>query len=325
MHYTDTIGILGLGVVGKALCAQCVHLQRTVCVYDISSAVIADVVEMHNVSSQPSVHALAMACSVLLVALPTVPIQPPPTTHTPPTIPQATYTTQASPQHTPYDLSAFHNVLDTVAKLPTPQQPLLFFYSTFIPHTLNHFKTQYPHLHMFHVPEFLSSATAVLDTLHPTQPTVLLGAPDTTPASVVDRARRVLGGLVSPSQRVVVVKSAESEATKLFCNAFYATKVQLCNEFYALCQQHHISYDMVRHLMLQQGWIHPMHTQVPGPNGERGFGGACLPKDLTALCTWSEQHATTHQPTEAQCEVLQAVRREHGAQNKSTTHDDTVM
>ena len=77
-------------------------------------------------------------------------------------------------------------------------------------------------------------------------PTARHDDPQPTLPRIVDRARCVLGGLVSPLQSVVVVKSAESEASKLFCNAFYATKVQLCNEFYALCQQHSISYDMVR-------------------------------------------------------------------------------
>lgn len=320
MQSTDVIGIVGLGVVGKALCAQCVHQQRTVHIYDISPVAVADVMDTYNVSSQSSVHTLAAACSVLMVALPTAP-----TRSLPPTQPPS--------PHAPYDLSAFYTLLGIVARIPAHQQPLLFFYSTFTPHTVNHFKAQFPQLHMFHVPEFLSSATALLDTLRPIQPTVLLGAPDTTPASVVDRARRVLRGLVSPLQSVVVVRAAESEATKLFCNAFYATKVQLCNEFYALCQQHSISYDMVRHLMLQQGWIHPMHTQVPGPNGERGFGGACLPKDLDALCTWSEQHAVPHPATDAsqvtdvcaRCEVLHAARKEHVAQKKSTTHEDTAI
>ena len=30
------------------------------------------------------------------------------------------------------------------------------------------------------------------------------------------------------------------------------------------------------------------HTLVPGPDGLRGFGGHCFPKDVAAWCTFNE-------------------------------------
>jgi UDP-glucose 6-dehydrogenase len=103
----------------------------------------------------------------------------------------------------------------------------------------------------------------------------------------------------------------ETEATKLFCNAFYAAKLQLFTELYALCQQQHISFDLVRHMMLQQGWIHPMHTQVPGANGI-GVGGACLPKDATAMSTWAEADGAVKTP------LIESVGKAIQAYNTST-------
>jgi UDP-glucose 6-dehydrogenase len=35
--------------------------------------------------------------------------------------------------------------------------------------------------------------------------------------------------------------------------------------------------------MLKNNWINPMHTDVPGTDGKLGFGGACFPKDISAL------------------------------------------
>ena len=34
---------------------------------------------------------------------------------------------------------------------------------------------------------------------------------------------------------------------------------------------------------VSRGRISPSHTQVPGPDGKKGFGGTCLPKDIAAL------------------------------------------
>ena len=35
--------------------------------------------------------------------------------------------------------------------------------------------------------------------------------------------------------------------------------------------------------MLKNNWINPMHTQVPGTDGQLSYGGMCFPKDTNAL------------------------------------------
>ena len=35
--------------------------------------------------------------------------------------------------------------------------------------------------------------------------------------------------------------------------------------------------------MLKNGWINPMHTNVPGSDGNISYGGFCFPKDTNAL------------------------------------------
>jgi UDPglucose 6-dehydrogenase len=70
---------------------------------------------------------------------------------------------------------------------------------------------------------------------------------------------------------------------KIFCNCFYSVKIQFFNELYATCQKNGSDYNKVREMMLKNKWIHPMHTTVPGPDGNLSYGGLCFPKDTNAL------------------------------------------
>lgn len=78
---------------------------------------------------------------------------------------------------------------------------------------------------------------------------------------------------------------------KAGCNGFYAYKIAYFDLLYLLAKQHAEQsggdvdkvYQKVLQMMLKNEWINPMHTQVPGPDGRLGFGGACFPKDINAL------------------------------------------
>jgi UDPglucose 6-dehydrogenase len=71
--------------------------------------------------------------------------------------------------------------------------------------------------------------------------------------------------------------------TKYLRNSFLALKVGFFNEVYDLCQSTKIDYNKVKQLVGMDDRITHSHMQVPGPDGERGFGGACFPKDTKAL------------------------------------------
>jgi UDPglucose 6-dehydrogenase len=60
--------------------------------------------------------------------------------------------------------------------------------------------------------------------------------------------------------------------------------VAFFNEIYDLCQERNdIDYDEIASLAGLDDRIGKSHMQVPGPDGDRGFGGACFPKDTKAL------------------------------------------
>jgi UDPglucose 6-dehydrogenase len=72
-----------------------------------------------------------------------------------------------------------------------------------------------------------------------------------------------------------------AELCKYMENAFLATKVTFCNEFFDIADRLGVDYDELREVWLLDPRIGRTHTFVYPDN--RGFGGKCLPKDLAAL------------------------------------------
>ena len=70
---------------------------------------------------------------------------------------------------------------------------------------------------------------------------------------------------------------------KYLRNSFLATKVAFFNEVYDFCKATEIDYEKVAELVGMDERITRSHMKVPGPDGQRGFGGACFPKDTNAL------------------------------------------
>jgi UDPglucose 6-dehydrogenase len=75
----------------------------------------------------------------------------------------------------------------------------------------------------------------------------------------------------------------EAEAVKYFRNCFLATKVSFCNEFHDFCVAHGMHYENVVDVAASDKRIDLSHTKVPGPDGRRGFGGTCFPKDMSSM------------------------------------------
>lgn len=75
----------------------------------------------------------------------------------------------------------------------------------------------------------------------------------------------------------------EAEMAKYMENAFFATKVTFCNEMYEFCKKMGIDYNVVREVWTADPRIGKYHTFVYEDN--RGYGGSCLPKDISSLKT----------------------------------------
>ena len=75
----------------------------------------------------------------------------------------------------------------------------------------------------------------------------------------------------------------ESESMKMMANTFYAIKIQTFSEYFLYCEQEGLDFEKVKLMILKNGFISPMHTNVPGMDGNISYGGTCLPKDSQAL------------------------------------------
>jgi UDPglucose 6-dehydrogenase len=87
----------------------------------------------------------------------------------------------------------------------------------------------------------------------------------------------------------MVFQCSEEEACmiKYSINCFLALKASYFNQIADICDNNKMDYDIVRHIITQDPRIGTGHTLVPGPDGQRGWGGACFPKDTRAFLQWS--------------------------------------
>ena len=92
-----------------------------------------------------------------------------------------------------------------------------------------------------------------------------------------------------PDAEISHCTSLESESMKIFVNSYYSVKIQFFNELYLLCENNGYDYNIIKKLMLKNGWINPMHTDVPGPDGKLSYGGECFPKDTSSLNSYMEK------------------------------------
>ena len=77
---------------------------------------------------------------------------------------------------------------------------------------------------------------------------------------------------------------------KYTLNTFLATKVIFMNEIYKIFQSTETSssWEEFTDILKSDRRIGDSHLSVPGPDGRLGFGGACFPKDISALIKFGE-------------------------------------
>lgn len=77
----------------------------------------------------------------------------------------------------------------------------------------------------------------------------------------------------------------EAAVLKLAENSMFAIKVSFANEIFDLAEKLNINFDNIIDGLKLDPRLGKSHWQVPGPDGQRGWGGKCLPKDSQALAT----------------------------------------
>jgi UDPglucose 6-dehydrogenase len=134
----------------------------------------------------------------------------------------------------------------------------------------------YPRHNICYSPEFLRAESASNDFAK--QSYMILGGNDTN-----EHWGNIFRTALPKLKTVFYCSAKEASITKYSINSFLATKVAFFNQIYDICQSNNIDYDVVRTLITLDNRIGTSHTLVPGPDGDRGFGGACLPKDAESF------------------------------------------
>ena len=170
-------------------------------------------------------------------------------------------------------------VEDSVAWIETP---IIVIRSTVPPGTTKRLGRKYNKRIVFN-PEYLGETP-----WHPYRdprniPFTILGGPKKDTAEVAE----VYGQICGPSVRIYFTDSTTAELAKYMSNCFFATKVVFCNEFYHIAKAFEVEYHELREIWLADPRIPRNHTLVFGSSP--GFGGKCLPKDLSALISAAEK------------------------------------
>ena len=106
----------------------------------------------------------------------------------------------------------------------------------------------------------------------------------------------------------VIVSSDESEAIKYFSNVFLAYKVAYFNKIFDFCKATGMNYNNVRRGVTADHRIGKSHTQVPGIDNDRGFGGTCFPKDLNSLIVQFDERKVNSDMLKAVWDYNQEIR-----------------
>jgi len=156
------------------------------------------------------------------------------------------------------------------------EDKILIIKSTVPPGTTRIINEKCKNIDVIFSPEFLTEANSFGDFKN--QSRIILGGfrPATTVVKMMFRK-------AFPQIPIVKTSAEIAETVKYFTNCFLASKVIFANEMYQICKSLSIDYDKVTEYALHDNRIGKSHLQVPGPDGDFGFGGHCFPKDLKSI------------------------------------------
>jgi hypothetical protein len=173
------------------------------------------------------------------------------------------------------DSSNIANVLDI-----TPIHIPVLIKSTVTPAVVDALETIYTEHWITYSPEFLRAKTANQDFLN--QRYLIIGGDDTD-----CYWQDILQQSLPNCNMVFNCTAKEAAMIKYASNSFLALKTSYFNHLYDLCLNTNMDFSVVRQILVQDSRIGSDHSMVPGPDGERGWGGHCFPKDTNSFVQWA--------------------------------------
>jgi UDPglucose 6-dehydrogenase len=183
-----------------------------------------------------------------------------------------------------YIVESVVNEINDIASSINPlsdNKPTVVIKSTVPPGTTDRLHRKYKGVDVIFNPEFLTEANFVEDFRN--QNRIILGGIRRGTTKL-----RQVYSKVFPKATIVKTGAKHAEMVKYFTNTFLATKVSFANEMKYICDNLDLDYDKVVEYATYDERLGKSHWAVPGPDGELGFGGHCLPKDLSAIISGFE-------------------------------------
>ena len=162
------------------------------------------------------------------------------------------------------------------------EQRTIVIKSTIQPGTTEKWNKKYKKIDIAFNPEFLTEANSIDDFKN--QNRIIIGSTRKVGAKI-----KSIYSKIFPKVPIIKTSSTIAEMVKYFTNCFLAMKVSYANEIYQICEKLDIDYDKVVEYAVRDERIGTSHLNVPGPDGDFGFGGHCFPKDLNALINLAEK------------------------------------
>jgi len=264
------IGIVGQGFVGNAV------YQKFKNYYDVLTH------DKDDTKSTSTLENLTMLCDTIFLCLPT-PMK----------------------SDGSCDISILEQVLSSIDLLADNYETTksIVIKSTISPGTTQKWNKKYESLRLVFNPEFLTERNAVED--YENQNRIILGGP--RPATT---ELKQIFSKVFPKANIIKTDSTHAEMVKYLTNTFLSTKVSFANEMYQLCGKLNIDYDKVVEYATHDDRLGKSHWNVPGHDGDFGFGGHCFPKDLAAILHITEELKTVNNVLCATQETNNNVRKD---------------
>jgi UDPglucose 6-dehydrogenase len=179
------------------------------------------------------------------------------------------------------DGSCDTSILEEVLSHYKDYQGVIISKVTAVPSVYKQLNKVYPNL--VHAPEFLTASNAVRDYASATFAVIGGSVP-----AYVREAERIIRLGQEKLIDVHLCSIEEAALAKYVINSFLATKVVFMNEIKNLADRQGIDYANIVDIVQLDKRIGSTHLQVPGPDGQLGYGGACFPKDIRALLKYAE-------------------------------------
>ena len=182
------------------------------------------------------------------------------------------------------DYSAIHDSLETLVEetYQNVKKPLVVIRSTAVSGTTDSLEKKYPFNFVFN-PEFLREKYALEDMENTNR--IIIGA---NRKEDFEKVKDIYHSLF-PDVKYINTDRKTAEMIKYAANVMLTGQIAIANEIYKICKHSNVDYNQVKETLLLDERI-ARNIDVPGPDGNLGFGGKCFPKDLNALIYLAREH-----------------------------------